>query len=386
MRLVRITSSSREWRIRRQWSAGVGLALFLTVSLISGDVWPGPAGASVKPLRLAPLCQRPAYTGINLAGGEFAADQLPGVYGKNYIFPGRETVAPYLAMGANTVRIPFLWERIQPTPMGPLDPAELARLDTSVRELGDVSLIILDLHNYGRYREQPLDRSPGSAGRLAHVWRKLADHYRGSPKVAFGLMNEPHDLAAGDWRPMLDRTVTAFRATGAKNLLLIPGVRWTGGQAWLDGGADSSARQLAGFRDPANHFLFEIHQYLDGNSSGTGSDCVSATIGRERLAGVTDWLRREKAGAFLGEFGGTRSATCLAALDGLLGYLDSNGDVWRGWTYWAGGDWWGDYPYSIAPGPSGERAQAAVIRHHMVRFKFGSPACREVERRAARAR
>lgn len=352
---------------RGHGSAAVALAVGIGVLFSAGEVPPKAYGVSSRPVGSPVGERRPAFTGINLAGGEFGADRLPGIYAKDYIFPQRSSAAPYRAMGANTARIPFLWERIQPTAMGPLDPAELARLDTMVRELGDFSLIVLDLHNYGRYRERPLNRSAVSAGRLADVWRKLADHYRTSPKVAFGLMNEPHDLAPGDWRPILDRTVTAVRATGAKNLLLIPGVRWTGGQAWFDGDADSSARQLAGFRDPANHFLFEIHQYLDSNSSGTGSDCVSATVGSERLAGVTDWLRRQKASAFLGEFGGTRSPICLAALDGLLGFLDRNGDVWRGWTYWAGGEWWGDYPYSIAPGPSGERAQAAVVKRHTAR-------------------
>lgn len=347
-------------------ASALGIAVGLAFLLYAHEARPEPTLALTKAVPAPVGAPRPQFTGINLAGGEFAADQVPGVYGKNYIYPRRATAAPYLALGANSVRIPFLWERIQPLPMGPLDPAELARLDMMVRDLSDFSLVILDLHNYGRYRGQPLDRSPASAALLADVWRRLAEHYRASPTVTFGLMNEPHDLGAGDWRPILDRTVSAIRATGAKNLLLIPGVRWTGGHSWFEGSGDANALQLHEFRDPANHFLFDVHQYLDANSSGTGSDCVSRTIGRQRLVAVTNWLRREKAGAFLGEFGGTRSATCLAALDDLLGFLDANGDIWRGWTYWAGGEWWGDYPYSIAPGP-GERPQATVIMRHMAR-------------------
>lgn len=308
---------------------------------------------------------RPRYVGVNLASGSFAPDQLPGVYGKHYVFPSRATAAPFAAMGLNSVRLPFLWERIQPKPMGPLDPGELARLDQAVAELDQFSLIVLDLHNYARYRGTVLSSDPASAATLADVWRRLATHYKGSSKLAFGVMNEPHDIDARQWRAILDRTVGAIRSTGATNLLLIPGVRWTGGAAWFAGGPDSSARTLHGFTDPAHHFLFEIHQYLDSNSSGTGRECVSRDIGRQRLAAVTGWLRTEKAGAFLGEFGSARSPTCLAALDDLLRFLDTNGDVWRGWTYWAAGDWWGDYPYSVQPDSNGAKPQAAILGRHV---------------------
>jgi endoglucanase len=67
----------------------------------------------------------------------------------------------------------------------------------------------------------------------------------------------------------------------------------------------------------------------------------------------------------LGEFGVDSSPTCLAALDDLLGFLRSNGDVWIGWNYWAGGDWWGDYPLGIQPVDGKDRPQALVIRRHL---------------------
>lgn len=350
--------------LSRSLGVAAGLALAVAALCILHPVWLIAAPAEYRSAKMG----RPLFAGVNLATGGFAPERLPGVYGKDYRYPDAQTAAPFLAMGMTAVRLPFLWERIQPVAMGALDPVELDRIDRSIAGLDGFAVIILDLHNYARYRGQLLDGSDRSAAQLADLWRRLAMHYRSSPRIAFGLMNEPHEIGGAQWRGILDRTVASIRSTGSTNLLLVPGVRWTGGHAWFDGGPQSSAVQLHGFKDPAHHFLFEIHQYLDGNSSGTGSDCVSEKIGRQRLAGVTRWLRAEKAGAVLAEFGVPPTPGCLAALDDLLGFLDSNDDVWRGWTYWAAGDWWGDYPYSIQPNGLTAKPQSAVLRRHLLAY------------------
>jgi endoglucanase len=287
--------------------------------------------------------------GVNLASGEFAPEKLPGTWGTDYIYPGRETAAPFVAAGLNVVRLPVLWERLQPTPGGPLDFQELKRLDQSIADLAAFKLIIVDLHNYGRYRGALLDEERGAA-MLADFWTRLGKHYGSSPAIAFGLMNEPHGIEARRWRRIMDTVVGTIRAAGARNLLLVPGTRWTGAHSWSSG-PDSNASAFAGFRDPANNFLFEVHQYLDGDSSGRSAECVDQTVGSRRMEQFTRWARKEKARAFLAEFGGGTDATCLAALDELLAFMSRNTDVWAGGAYWAGGDWWGDYPLSIQPDP-----------------------------------
>jgi len=45
--------------------------------------------------------------------------------------------------------------------------------------------------------------------------------------------------------------------------------------------------------------------------------------------------------------------------------LNANGDVWLGWTYWAGGARWHNYPYSIQPEGGQETPQAAVLRKYI---------------------
>jgi len=338
-----------------------GLTLWAITPLLAG-------AALLLPLGTANQAQAipPRYYGVNLASGEFAPEKLPGEHGRDYIYPGAATAAPFRAMGMNSVRIPVLWERLQPSPNAPLDAAEMARLDASLASLRGFQQIILDVHNYARYRSQLL--SPADGAELADLWTRLAQRYGNRPEIAFGIMNEPYDIDATEWRAIAEATVAAIRRTGARNLVLVPGTRWTGGHSWQAGGRESNAAALSGFVDPGRNMAFEIHQYLDSDSSGRHA-CSGPKVGRARLEGVTRWLRQQGGKAVLGEFGGDGSATCLAALDDLLGYLRENGDVWIGWNYWAAGDWWGDYTYSIQPSGGKDKPQAAVLRRHIASYR-----------------
>lgn len=337
--------------------------------LAVGAALSGSTPLTAAPRRTAP----PPMVGINLATGSFAADKIPGRYGFDYVYPDRATAAPFLAAGLTVVRVPVIWERLQPKAGDPLDAAELERLDASFRELSGFRRIVLDIHNYGDFGGQPVTATPERTAAFADLWSKLASHYRGQPDIVFGLMNEPHDIAAADWRRAADAAVAAIRRTGARNLILVPGTDWTGARNWTDG-AGSNAAAFAGFRDPGNNFAFEMHLYLDANSSGTSPDCVSETIGVERIAAATGWLREHGYRGFLGEFGTGPGPICIAGLDRLLAFMTANADVWMGSTYWAGGAWWGDYPLSAQPGPDGKpKPQLLALARH-VAPKTGSGA------------
>ncbi len=305
------------------------------------------------------------YAGVNLAGGEFKPGRIPGVFNKDYTYPDAKTAAPFTSVGMTAVRLPIRWERIQPASPGPLDETELRRIDATLRTLASFRLIILDLHNYAMYRAVRLDRSSESTARLVDVWRQLATRYRNNPAIAFGVMNEPNGIAAADWRVLADAAVAAIRATGARNLILVPGTRWTGAHSWNAGGSGSNAAAMAGFRDPASNFAFEFHQYLDSDSSGRATECVDPAKAAARLAPATAFLRRERARGFLAEFGAAPNEQCLAALDSLLDSVDAAPDVWMGWTYWAGGSWWGKYPMSVQPAKGAPKPQMAVLLSHL---------------------
>ena len=71
---------------------------------------------------------------------------------------------------------------------------------------------------------------------------------------------------------MIAQSVTnAIRAIGARNRILVPGTDYSGAHSWVTSG---NAAQMATFLDPANNFAFDVHQYLDADSSGKEGTCV----------------------------------------------------------------------------------------------------------------
>lgn len=314
-----------------------------------------------------------ALAGVNLAGADFGESNLPGTYEVDYIYPSAADVDPFLARGANVFRVPFRWERLQPVAYGELAAVELARLDELVRYItSHGARVVLDPHNYARYFDQVVGVDiPASA--LGDFWERLAALYRSNRRVIFGLMNEPHSMPTEVWLDDANVAIAAIRATGAENLVLVPGNAWTGARQWDDAWYGTpNALVMTGVVDPASNFAFDVHQYFDSDASGTygmpayagaTSPCESVIVGSLRIALFTAWLHATGNKGFVGELGvPATDATCLAALDDFLGTLAENSDVFLGWTYWAAGPWWGDYPLSVQPDEVGsDKPQMAVL-------------------------
>ncbi len=55
--------------------------------------------------------------GVNLAGAEFGS--ASGVYGTSYIYPTASELDYFKSEGITLIRLPFMWERAQPTLGGP---------------------------------------------------------------------------------------------------------------------------------------------------------------------------------------------------------------------------------------------------------------------------
>jgi len=255
---------------------------------------------------------------------------------------------------------------MQPTSTGNLDTQELGRLDTIVKYIVNTksSYAIIDPHNYARYHGDIIGVDV-NATVLANFWSKLAIHYKSMSKVIFGIMNEPHTMPTEAWVSAANAAIVAIRAEGAKNLILVPGNAYTGAWTWT-GGNYGTANSIAmlDVTDSGNNMAFEVHQYLDTDASGTVETCVSNTIGSERLKDFTDWCKTNGKKAFLGELGGGTSSTCLEAIDDMLAYVSKNSDVYIGWTYWAGGPWWGDYFTSVYPDNGQDKKQTTIIARY----------------------
>ncbi|GJD80950.1 cellulase family glycosylhydrolase [Methylobacterium gregans] len=285
--------------------------------------------------------------GINLAGADFGAGQTPGRLGTDYTYPTRQEIDYYAGKGMSVIRLPFLWERAQLTENGPLNASELAQMDAVVGYAASRGMqVILEPHNFGSGFGHLIGSAETPNTAFADFWGRFASHFAGSGNVVFGLMNEPHQQTAQQWLGSANAAIAAIRSTGARQEILVPGSYWSGAHSWVS--TDNDTVIGPGIVDPLNNFAFEVHQYLDSDSSGTHANVVSASIGVERLSAVTQWAEATHSRLFLGEFGVAQDATSLAALGNMVAYMQAH-PVWVGATYWAAGPWWGDYMYTIEP-------------------------------------
>lgn len=315
--------------------------------------------------------KRVDLVGVNLAGAEFGQQNLPGTYETDYVYPSAADIDLYVERGMNLVRLPFRWERLQRALGAELDATELQRLTDTVSYATGLGLqLVLDPHNFARYTANGVEGIVGidvPNESFADFWRRLATIFANNPRVIFGLVNEPHSMATETWLDAANAAIAAIRETGAQNLIFVPGNSWTGAHNWLQsyyGTPNGSV--MSGVVDPGNNFAFELHQYLDADSSGTGATCASTTIGVERMQDVTGWLRQGGYRAILAEFGAPANRTCLSAMEQLLNFVEENTDVWMGWAAWAGGPRWGDNLLSVQPLANGkDRPQMVVIRRHL---------------------
>jgi endoglucanase len=302
------------------------------------------------------------YRGINLAGAEFGS-ALPGTVGRDYAFPTHAEVDYYMGKRMNTFRVGFKWERLQRSANAELDADYASRLDDVVTYATSKGAnVILNPHNFARYYEKTVGSSDVPSSVFADLWRRLATKYKNNAKVFFNLVNEPHDISSEQWVGAANAAIAAARNAGASNLIIVPGNGWTGAHSWTSTyyGTPNSKAMLQ-ISDSANNILFEVHQYMDSDSSGSSGDCVSQTVGRERLQAFVKWLRDNNKKGFLGEFAGGNNTTCSVAVKNMLDYVTANKDVVLGWTWWAGGPMWGEYKFTLDPKNGNDRPQMAWL-------------------------
>jgi endoglucanase len=289
--------------------------------------------------------------GINLSGAELNEKLSPAVYGKDYIYPPLQELDYYASKGFSVVRLPYLWERLQPALFGELDEAELGRIKSFVAaaEARDIR-IILSPHNFGRYLLNGDETLIGTAGvsidAFADFSYKVAKAFAGDDAIyALSLMNEPHD-SNGMWKQTAQAGLDAIRRADRERLVLAPGDQWSGAWSWPEYNDDFL------LNDASDNIMYEAHQYFDIDHSGTykeGHTLVDASPERgvEWVRPFADWLKQHHVRGIITEFGVPNDdPRWLELTQRLLAYLAQESIPW---TYWAGGPWWGDYPLSAEP-------------------------------------
>lgn len=302
------------------------------------------------------------WRGVSLAGADFG-DRLPGTAGQDYTYPDNASVDYYKGKGMSLVRLPFRWERLQLQLNQPLDPVELARLKSFINSATAKGVsVLLDPHNGARWYGDIVGSAAVPNSAFADFWRRLALEFKNNPSVLFGLMNEPNNMRTETWVDAANAGIAAIRGTGATNVIAVPGNGYSGAYSWTyDWYGTPNAQALLDVTDSGNNMVFEVHQYLDGDSSGSSAKCVSETIGAERLQDFTVWLKTNNRRGLLGEFAGGANETCRIAVNGMLKYMQDNSAQWAGWVWWAGGPWWGEYIFTVEPKDGIDRAQMSWL-------------------------
>jgi endoglucanase len=344
---------TRDGAIRAILFLSIGIAVFQLITFLAAQSTPKEA------LQL---------TGVNIAGGEFAPQKIPGEFNHDYTYPEAYSINYFADKGVNVVRLPVLWERMQRQVGTPIDDTEMQRIDVVVGYARSKQIkLIIDVHNYASYFGASIGTQETPTNALGNLWRQIAMRYKDNASVIFGLMNEPTGLSTKTWLDAANSAIAEIRQVGANNLILVPGNGWSSARDWMSSryGAPNS-QEMLNVIDPRQNYAFDVHQYLDQDFAGTHADCQGIDIGVDSLVPFTSWAREHRRRGFLGEFGVGTNLVCLDALDRILRFLAANDDVWLGWTYWAGGTWWPkEYFTNLEPLNGKDRPQMAVLGRYL---------------------
>ncbi|KAJ5895079.1 Cellulase [Penicillium taxi] len=303
----------------------------------------GMAGTAVASSALEKKSSTFTWFGSNESGAEFGTGEIPGTYGTDYTFPSTINIQVLIDEGMNIFRIPFLMERMVPTEMtGSIDSTYLSRLETVVSYItGEDAYAVICAQNFGRYYGDIIN----STSNFEAFWKTVAAEFKSNSKVIFDTNNEYHDMTQSLVVELNQAAINGIRAAGAtEQFIFVEGNYYTGAWTWEEYNTDMST-----LTDTEDKIIYEMHQYLDEDGSGTSATCVSSTIGQERLESATAWLKAEDKKAILGEFAGGVNTDCKEAITGMLTYMQENSEYWKGAMWWSAGPWWGDYIFSMEP-------------------------------------
>ncbi|KZO94318.1 glycoside hydrolase family 5 protein [Calocera viscosa TUFC12733] len=301
------------------------------------------------------------FAGINISGFDFGCDTSgdctaagayppltqyygPDGFGQMTHFVKDDTF--------NMFRLPVGWQYLTNNVLGgTLNQTNFAVYNTLVQDcLGLGAHCIIDIHNYARWNGEIIGQGGPPDSDLAALWSSLATYYKSTSNVIFGIMNEPHDLPnVTIWANTVQASVTAIRNAGATTqYILLPGNDWTSAATiWSDG----SGAALLNVKNPdgtKTNLIFDVHKYSDSDNSGTSATCVTDNISTA-FAPLADWLRSNGRQAINSEFGGGDDAGCVTYISTQLAYLNTNSDVYLGWTGWAAGSFDTSYVLSLVP-------------------------------------
>jgi endoglucanase len=308
---------------------------------------------------------RPSLRGVNLTGAEYAYDpSVPPVLDSNYTFVSHQDIDYLASKGVAFGRLLFSWEILQPALNGGLD----AMYETTLRDrvnyaTGKGMHVMIEPHGsessrFARYKGNAIGSAAVPDSAFADLWTRLAEIHKENPQVIFGLMNEPNNISTVQWYAAAQAAIDAIRATGATNMIMVPGNGFSQPGTWNRTYYDSAfpgvsnATCWAMLEDPLDAIVVSVHTYFDSDGGGNGIDIVHPHIIGQRLQPVVEWARARGLKVHLSEFGASSTnPDAEAAVANAIAYMNANADVVIGWAWWAYGppSWWSGYQFTLCP-------------------------------------
>ncbi|KAL9603292.1 MAG: hypothetical protein Q9219_001315 [cf. Caloplaca sp. 3 TL-2023] len=183
--------------------------------------------------------------------------------------------------GLNAFRLPVGWQFLVEKPGAPLNAGNMEQYDALVQAcLATGSLCIIDIHNYARWDGLVVGQGGPSDEDFANLWSQLATKYAQSPKVAMGIVNEPHEVPdIKKWAETCQTVVNAIRKAGAtEHFIMLPGNGYTSAGSFVSSGSAEALSAVKDVDGSTNKLIFEVHKYLDSDNSGTNPECVSSYV------------------------------------------------------------------------------------------------------------
>ena len=303
--------------------------------------------------------------GVNLTGAEWAyVAGLKPVEGTHFLWVSHQDIDYLASKAVAFARLLFSWEILQPSLNGNLAVAyESAMRDRVTYATSKGMNVMIEPHGgehtrFARYKGQSVGSAAVPNSAFADLWSRLAALYQGNAQVLFGLMNEPNAMSTVQWFGAAQAAIDAIRATGATNMIMVPGNGFSQPSSWNDTWYDtavakvSNATGWATLQDPLNNTVVSVHTYFDADGGGGADDIADPDIIQQRLQPVVDWARAAGLKVHLSELGANAATPgAQAAVANAIAYMDANADVIIGWAWWAYGppSWWGGYHFTLCP-------------------------------------
>ncbi len=280
------------------------------------------------------------YFGVNIAGPEFAQPMYTDSKYTSYQYFNKK--------GLTLIRIPFTWERLQPTLQGDLDANQLISYTNMIYAAqSSGEKIIIEAHNFGLYNNAAL--TDNDLQNFSDLWAKITQKFSNGYSGIWGyeLMNEPHDLPGNcqTWKSLSQAAINAIRQKDTTD--------------W-----QSASDCLKDLTDPSNKLIYSAHIYFDEDKSGVyNSSCTDTDIGVKRAQPFLAWLAKNNKIGMFTEYGIPQDSCWQKTLDNFMTTIYNNPNIIGG-TYWAAGPAWGGYALSVEPENGKDKPQMKILEKY----------------------